>query len=192
MWPIGELYSCPGETGESLTTRNQSYLASEHFVSLRLPMQGTSPPTGRSFAQTHESAPRGTWACLPHPPPLLRPWRQNRTHLVLPYSSQASQCWLCERRSSGAGARGGAVLDLLPVPWRVASFLRRKCAWCRCRCARVGALRRRVLSAAVMRVAALWRCSCLCPGSSRRVGGGGARVAAVVVLVSVPWRVASL
>jgi len=142
-------------------------------------MQRTTPSTERSFAPTHESAPRRTWACLPHPPPLRRPWRQNLTHLVLSYSPQAWQCWLWERRSSGAGARGSAVLVLLRVPWRVASISRRGCSWRRCGGASVCALVRRVLFAARVRVSVKSR---VC---------GGARGAEAVVLLSFPWRVAS-
>jgi len=78
----------------------------------------------------------------------------------------------------GAGARGGAVLDLLPVPWRVASFCgggargaaavvlvsvpwcvaffrRLGCAWRRCGGAPVRALVRRVVLEAGVRVSLL-------------------------------------
>jgi len=48
-----------------------------------------------------------------------------------------------------------------------------------------------VALAAGVRVASLWWCSCLYRVASLRFGGGGARGVAVVVLVSVLWRVAS-
>ena len=112
---------------------------------------------------------------------------------------RVSLLWRCSclyprasRRVGGVGARGAAVVVLVSVPWCVASFRRLGCAWRRCGGAFVCTLVRRVVLVAAVRVLLLWWCSCRCPGASRRFGGGGARGASVVVLVSVPWCVASL
>ena len=76
--------------------------------------------------------------------------------------------------------------------WCVASLWRRECAWRRYGGAPVCIVSRRFALAAGVRAVSLSSCSCRCSGASRRFSGGCARGAAVVVHVSVFWRLGPL
>jgi len=112
---------------------------------------------------------------------------------------RVSSLWWCSRlgpraecRSPGGGGRNSAVVVLLSGPRRFASLAWRGSACRRCGGALAGALALRVARLMGVRASSLWSCFCRGPGAARRSPGGGARVVAVVVLSSGPWRCVAL